>query len=168
MKGSGERQVKRETYLTRSRFAFDPSQLTMAAITLLEAIRQGLWEEMERDDRVFLLGEDIGVYGGAFKVTEGFVGRFGEQRVIDTPISESAIVGAACGAAMMGMRPVAEMQFIDFISCCFDILTNMLRQAAIVRASVFRWWFADPAAEVCTAGPSTRRTSSRSFSTHRA
>jgi len=96
----------------------------MAAITLLEAIRLGLWEEMERDDRVFLLGEDIGVYGGAFKVTEGFVGRFGEERVIDTPISESAIIGAACGAAMMGMRPVAEMQFIDFISCCFDILTN--------------------------------------------
>jgi 2-oxoisovalerate dehydrogenase E1 component beta subunit len=96
----------------------------MAAITLLEAIRQGLWEEMERDNRVFILGEDIGVYGGAFKMTEGFLERFGEERVIDTPISESAIVGAACGAAMMGMRPVAEMQFIDFISCCFDILTN--------------------------------------------
>jgi 2-oxoisovalerate dehydrogenase E1 component beta subunit len=96
----------------------------MAAITLLEAIRQGMWEEMERDSRVFLLGEDIGVYGGAFKVTEGFYERFGEERVIDTPISESAIVGAACGAAMMGMRPVAEMQFIDFISCAFDMLTN--------------------------------------------
>lgn len=96
----------------------------MAAVTLLEAIRQGLWEEMERDDRVFLLGEDIGAYGGAFKVTEGFLQRFGEERVIDTPISETAIVGAACGAAMMGMRPVAEMQFIDFISCCFDILIN--------------------------------------------
>jgi 2-oxoisovalerate dehydrogenase E1 component beta subunit len=96
----------------------------MAAITLLEAIKQGIWEEMERDERVFLLGEDIGVYGGAFKLTEGFLGRFGEERVIDTPISESAIIGAACGAAMMGMRPVAEMQFIDFISCCFDMLTN--------------------------------------------
>lgn len=96
----------------------------MAPITLLEAVRQGLWEEMERDERVFLLGEDIGVYGGAFKLTEGFIKRFGEERVIDTPISESAIVGAACGAAMMGMRPVAEMQFIDFISCCFDIITN--------------------------------------------
>jgi 2-oxoisovalerate dehydrogenase E1 component beta subunit len=79
---------------------------------------------MERDERVFLLGEDIGVYGGAFKLTEGFIDRFGPQRVIDTPISESAIVGAACGASMMGMRPVAEMQFIDFISCCFDVLTN--------------------------------------------
>lgn len=96
----------------------------MAAVTMLEAIRQGLWEEMERDETVFLLGEDIGIYGGAFKVTEGFLDRFGEERVIDTPISETAIVGAACGAAMMGMRPVAEMQFIDFISCCFDILTN--------------------------------------------
>jgi 2-oxoisovalerate dehydrogenase E1 component beta subunit len=96
----------------------------MALMTLLEAIRQGLWEEMERDERVFLLGEDIGVYGGAFKMTDGFLARFGEERVIDTPISESAIVGAACGAAMMGMRPVAEMQFIDFISCCFDMLTN--------------------------------------------
>ncbi|HEU4386502.1 MAG TPA: alpha-ketoacid dehydrogenase subunit beta [Blastocatellia bacterium] len=96
----------------------------MALMTLLEAIRQGLWEEMERDERVFLLGEDIGVYGGAFKMTDGFLEKFGAERVIDTPISESAIVGAACGAAMMGMRPVAEMQFIDFISCCFDMLTN--------------------------------------------
>jgi len=96
----------------------------MAAITLLEAIRQGLWEEMERDERVFILGEDVGAYGGAFKMTDGFLEKFGEERVIDTPISESAIVGAACGAAMMGLRPVAEMQFIDFISCAFDMITN--------------------------------------------
>lgn len=96
----------------------------MAAITLLEAIRQGLWEEMERDPNVFILGEDVGAYGGAFKMTDGFLDRFGDGRVIDTPISESAIVGAACGAAMMGLRPVAEMQFIDFISCAFDMLTN--------------------------------------------
>jgi len=96
----------------------------MAVVTLLEAIRQGLWEEMERDPSVFILGEDVGAYGGAFKLTEGFYDHFGEERVIDTPISETAIVGAACGAAMMGMRPVAEMQFIDFISCAFDILTN--------------------------------------------
>src|SRR2546422_8711595 len=88
----------------------------MAEVTYLEALRQGLWEEMERDDRVFILGEDVGIYGGAFKVTEGFVKQFGEARVIDTPISEAAIVGAAAGAAHMGMRPVAEMQFIDFIS----------------------------------------------------
>jgi len=79
---------------------------------------------MERDDRVFLLGEDIGVYGGAFKVTDGLLAKFGEERVIDTPISETAIVGAAVGAAMMGLRPVAEMQFADFISCAFDMITN--------------------------------------------
>ena len=93
--------------------------------TYLEAIRQGLWEEMERDERVFLLGEDIGVYGGAFKVTEGFLDRFGEDRVQDTPISEAAIVGASVGAAMMGLKPVVELQFIDFISCAFDMLTNV-------------------------------------------
>ncbi len=96
----------------------------MAVVTYLEAIRQALFEEMERDPNVFLIGEDIGAYGGAFKVTEGLYERYGADRVIDTPISESAIVGAACGAAMMGMRPVVEMQFIDFISCAFDMLTN--------------------------------------------
>jgi 2-oxoisovalerate dehydrogenase E1 component beta subunit len=93
--------------------------------TYLEAIRQGLWEEMEADERVFVLGEDVGVYGGAFKVTEGLVDRFGEDRVLDTPLSEAAIVGASVGAALMGLRPVAEMQFIDFISCAFDQLTNV-------------------------------------------
>jgi 2-oxoisovalerate dehydrogenase E1 component beta subunit len=92
--------------------------------TYVDAIREGLREEMARDPRVFLIGEDIGAYGGAFKVTDGLVGEFGEERVIDTPISETAIVGAAVGAAMMGMRPVAEMQFIDFISCAFDMITN--------------------------------------------
>jgi len=96
----------------------------MALITYLEAIKQGIWEEMERDERVFILGEDIGIYGGAFKVTEGMLERFGEQRVIDTPIAEAAIVGAAIGAALMGMRPIAEMQFIDFIGCAFDQITN--------------------------------------------
>jgi 2-oxoisovalerate dehydrogenase E1 component beta subunit len=96
----------------------------MAVITYLEAIRQALFEEMARDERVFLLGEDIGEYGGAFKVTDGLLDRFGAGRVIDTPISETAIVGAAIGASYMGMRPVAELQFIDFIACCFDILTN--------------------------------------------
>ncbi|HYV84701.1 MAG TPA: alpha-ketoacid dehydrogenase subunit beta [Patescibacteria group bacterium] len=92
--------------------------------TYLEAIRRGIWEEMERDRDVFILGEDIGAYGGAFKVTEGMLERFGAARVIDTPIAEGAIVGAAIGAALMGMRPIAEMQFIDFISCAFDQLTN--------------------------------------------
>ena len=96
----------------------------MGSTTYLEAIRQGMWEEMERDASVFVLGEDVGVYGGAFRITEGFLERFGEERVVDTPISESAIVGAAIGAALMGMRPVAEMQFADFISCAFDQITN--------------------------------------------
>lgn len=101
----------------------------MPEVTYLEALRRGLWEELERDDRVFILGEDIGVYGGAFKVTEGFQEHFGSARVIDTPISEAAIVGAAAGAAHMGLRPVAEMQFMDFISCAYDILTNYVATA---------------------------------------
>jgi len=101
----------------------------MAETTYLEAIRQGLFEEMERDPDVFCLGEDIGRYGGAFKVTEGLLEKFGEGRVIDTPISEAAIVGAAAGAAHYGMRPVCEMQFIDFISNAYDMLTNYVATA---------------------------------------
>jgi pyruvate/2-oxoglutarate/acetoin dehydrogenase E1 component len=101
----------------------------MGEITFLDAIREALFEEMARDDNVFCLGEDIGTYGGAFKVTEGLQARFGEARVIDTPISEAAIVGAAAGAAHMGMRPVAEMQFIDFLSCGYDMLTNYVATA---------------------------------------
>src|SRR5262245_8229463 len=89
----------------------------MSLTTYVEAIRQGIWEEMEKDERVFVLGEDVGIYGGAFKVTAGMLERFGEWRIIDTPISESGIVGAAIGAALMGMRPVAEMQLADIISC---------------------------------------------------
>jgi 2-oxoisovalerate dehydrogenase E1 component beta subunit len=106
--------------------------------TYLEAIREGLWEEMERDPNVLLLGEDIGVYGGAFKVTAGFLERFGEKRVVDTPISESAIAGAAIGAGLMGLRPVAEMQFADFITCGFDQIVNF---AAKCR---YRWGAAVP------------------------
>ncbi len=98
-------------------------------LTYLEAIRQGLWEEMESDPRVFLLGEDIGAYGGAFKVTAGMQERFGERRVMDTPISESAIVGVAIGSALYGMRPVAEMQFIDFIACAFNMISNYAAKA---------------------------------------
>ena len=101
--------------------------------TYLEAIREGLWEEMQRDPNVFLLGEDIGVYGGAFKVTAGFIEEFGERRVVDTPISEAAIVGAAIGASYMGLRPVAEMQFADFISCAFDQIVNFAAK------SRYRW-----------------------------
>jgi 2-oxoisovalerate dehydrogenase E1 component beta subunit len=96
----------------------------VAAVTYLEAIREAMAEEMARDDRVFLIGEDIGRFGGAFKVTDGLLDRFGGERVVDTPISESAIIGAAVGAAYMGLRPVAELQFIDFITCCFDMVTS--------------------------------------------
>ena len=96
----------------------------MPETTYLEAIRQGLREEMTADPDVFILGEDIAAYGGAFKVTRGLLDEFGPDRVLDTPISEAAIVGAAIGAAMMGMRPVAEMQFIDFIACAFNMITN--------------------------------------------
>lgn len=103
------------------------------AVTYLEAIRQALWEEMERDPAVFLLGEDIGRYGGAFKLTEGFQAKFGKDRVIDTPISEAAIVGAAIGAAHMGFKPVAEMQFIDFMAPAFDMIVNFAAK------SRYRW-----------------------------
>jgi len=92
--------------------------------TYLEAIRQAIWEEMERDESVYILGEDVGIYGGAFKVTKGMLDHFGDKRVLDTPICESAIVGAAIGSALVGMRPIAEMQFIDFISCAFDQIVN--------------------------------------------
>ena len=101
----------------------------MTEVTYLEAIRDGLREEMERDERVFLIGEDIGAFGGAFKVTDGLQQRFGEHRVVDTPISEVAIVGVAAGAAHMGMRPVCEMQFIDFMSNAYSILTNYVATA---------------------------------------
>ncbi len=97
--------------------------------TFLEAIREGLFEEMERDESVFCIGEDIGRFGGAFKVTEGLAERFGDARVIDSPISEIGIVGAAAGAAHMGMRPVVEMQFIDFIANAYDMLTNYVATA---------------------------------------
>jgi 2-oxoisovalerate dehydrogenase E1 component beta subunit len=95
-------------------------------VTLLEAISEGLFEEMVEDDRVFLMGEDIGVYGGAFKVTRGFLDHFGSQRVIDTPIAEGGFTGAAAGAAHMGLRPVVEMQFMDFISPAYDVITNYI------------------------------------------
>jgi 2-oxoisovalerate dehydrogenase E1 component beta subunit len=94
--------------------------------TYLIAIAEALWEEMERDERVFLLGEDIGVYGGAFKVTEGFIERFGPERVMDTPIAEETIVGMALGAAMEGLRPVAEFQYADFMTSGFDEITTAL------------------------------------------
>src|SRR3989442_7659591 len=97
----------------------------MSAVTYLEAISQAIREEMRRDEAVFLLGEDVGTYGGAFKVSAGLLEEFGPERVIDTPMAEAAIIGSAVGAALMGMRPIAEMQFIDFITSGFDQIINM-------------------------------------------
>jgi len=105
----------------------------MPPVTMLEAIRQAIFEEMERDPAVVAIGEDIGVYGGAFKVTAGLLERFGWERVIDTPISETAIIGAAVGMSYQGLRPIAELQFIDFIACCFNQITNF------VAKSHYRW-----------------------------
>src|SRR4030067_1643421 len=94
-------------------------------LTYIQAINQAMHEEMARDEKVMLLGEDVGILGGAFKATEGLLERFSSERVVDTPISETLIVGAGVGLAIQGMRPVLEMQFIDFISCGFDQIVNM-------------------------------------------
>src|ERR1700683_1832469 len=118
---------------------------SMPELTYLEAIRQGIWEEMERDPTVFCIGEDIGIYGGAFKVTDGLIDRFGPERVGDTPISELATINASFGARLTGMRPVAEFQFMDFISCAFNQINNMLAKAH------YRWGAPVP---VVVRGPS--------------
>src|SRR5581483_11442691 len=98
-----------------------------------EAIREGIWEEMERDERVFMMGEDIGAYGGAFKLSAGMLERFGERRIVDTPLSENAFLGAAIGAAMMGLRPIVELQFADFITTAYDLIVNYAAKAR------YRW-----------------------------
>ncbi len=105
----------------------------MAVLTYLEAIRQAMEQEMERDSRVFILGEDVGTYGGAFRVTQGFLEKFGPERIIDTPISETGLIGAAIGASLFGMRPIAELQFIDFIACGFNQIVNYAAK------SRYRW-----------------------------
>ncbi len=102
-------------------------------VTYLEAISQALRDEMRRDHDVILLGEDIAEFGGAFKITRGFLQEFGADRVIDTPISESGFVGAACAAAIEGLRPVVEFQFADFIVCAFDQIVNYAAKAC------YRW-----------------------------
>ena len=97
----------------------------MATMTYLQAVSDAMRTEMRNDERVFVMGEDIGVFGGAFKATDGFIEEFGPGRVMDTPLAESGIIGTAIGAAVVGMRPIAEMQFADFISCGFDQLVNV-------------------------------------------
>lgn len=110
----------------------------MKEVTYLEAIKEAMDEEMVRDSNVFVLGEDVGVYGGAFRVTEGFYEKYGEWRVLDTPLSESGFTGAAIGAALVGMRPIVEMQFADFISCAFDQLVS------VAAKNHYRWRAATP------------------------
>jgi len=105
----------------------------MAVLTYLEAIREAMEQEMARDSRVFILGEDVGSYGGAFRVTQGFLEKFGPERIIDTPISETGLIGAAIGASLFGMRPIAELQFIDFIACGFNQIVNYAAK------SRYRW-----------------------------
>lgn len=110
----------------------------MAVMTYLEAIADALRTEMKRDESVFMLGEDIGTYGGAFKLTKGFLEEFGPKRVIDAPISEAAIIGAAIGASLNGMRPVAEMQFMDFVTCGFNQLVS------VAGTTAYRWGLGVP------------------------
>lgn len=105
----------------------------MVPLTYLEAIREAMEQEMSRDRRVFILGEDVGAYGGAFRATQGFLEKFGPERVIDTPISETGLIGAAIGASLFGMRPIAELQFIDFIACGFNQIVNYAAK------SRYRW-----------------------------
>jgi 2-oxoisovalerate dehydrogenase E1 component beta subunit len=122
----------------------------MSAITYLQAITEGLREEMLADENVYCLGEDIGTYGGAFRVTQGFLEEFGRPRILDTPLSESAIIGAAIGSAIMGLRPVAEMQFADFVANGFNMLVNF---AAKVH---YRWGPAVPMVVRLPTGGGTR------------
>jgi len=122
----------------------------VSEITYLEAIREGLREELLRDQDVFCLGEDIGTYGGAFRVTQGFLQEFGRPRILDTPLSESAILGAAVGAAIMGLRPVAEMQFADFVTGGFNMLVNFAAKAH------YRWGAKVPMVVRLPSGGGTR------------
>ena len=126
----------------------------MSEITLLEAIQRGLRDEMRADPRVFLIGEDIGRYGGAFRVTAGFLEEFGPERIVDTPISESGFTGAAIGAAMMGLLPVVEFQFIDFMANAFDMIVNF------AGTNHYRWGQKVP---VVLRGPSGGRVSGSAF-----
>src|SRR3970282_733622 len=100
----------------------------MAVITMREAISQALWEEMERDERVFIMGEEVGVWGGTYAVTKGFYDRCGPERVRDTPIAEGVIVGAANGAAMAGLKPVAELMTINFAFLAMDQIVSRAAQ----------------------------------------
>ena len=139
----------------------------MAELTYLQAISDGLRTEMRRDKRVFVIGEDVGVYGGAFKVTLGFQEEFGQWRVLDAPLAETAIVGACTGAAIMGMRPVAEMQFADFISCAWTTSSPWPRSSVIAPGRLCRSRCACPRAAAFPAARSIHRIPSRLLRTSR-
>lgn len=122
-------------------------------VTFLKAISQALWEEMEADPNVVLFGEDIGTFGGAFKVTEGFLAHFGDERVIDTPLEETGFIGAAIGAALMGLRPVVEIQYADFIACGFDQIVNMAAKMHYRTGSAVPMVIRGPSGGGVSAGP---------------
>ena len=121
----------------------------MTKITYIDAINQAMHEEMERDERVFVIGEDVGIYGGVFKATKGLLDRFGPERVIDSPISEVYIVGGSVGASMVGLRPIAEIQFADFITPSMD---QLIQQAAKVRYRTGGQWTCPMVIRVCCGG----------------
>src|SRR5437870_13274446 len=140
----------------------------MADVTYLEALRQGLWEEMERDPRVFILGEDVGAYGGAFKVTEGFAKKFGEARVIDTPISEAAIVGAAAGRPTWACAPWRRCSSSTSSPAPTTCSPTTSPPRATAPVSPPRSWCEAPAAATCAVARSIRRTRKQPSSTLRA
>lgn len=121
----------------------------MKKTSYIEAINQAMHEEMERDERVFVIGEDVGVYGGVFKATKGLLDRFGKERVIDSPISEVYIAGGSVGAAMVGLRPIAEIQFADFITPSMD---QLIQQAAKLRYRTGGQWTCPMVVRVCCGG----------------
>ncbi len=132
----------------------------MPEITYAQALKDAMSEEMRRDQRVFLLGEDVGLYGGAFGVTRGMIEEFGPERVRDTPISEAAITGAAVGAAMTGMRPIVEIMFSDFITIAMDQLVNQAAKARYQFGGQASVPMGRPKAPAPARRPSTRRASS--------
>ena len=133
----------------------------MAELTYRDAVIRGIAQEMSRDPDVVFLGEDVGKPGGVFKATVGLYEQFGPLRVRDTPISEQAILGAAMGAAMTGLKPIAEIMFSDFFAVCFDYTPTNLPRAATCRTarSNARWSCAPAMAAACASAPSIRRAS---------
>jgi len=134
-------------------------------VTYLDAVGQALMAEMEADEAVFIIGEDVGQFGGAFKVTKGFLEKFGERRVVDTPMAESGFTGLAAGAALNGLRPVVEYQFADFISCAFDQIVNVIARHRYRTGDAMPITFRAPFGARLRAGP-THSQSIESYFAH--